>query len=69
MRAAHFPSTPLNKANMSPPRNAQLAQKEGRIALALQALKRGQFSSVYAAVKMYNVAELTLQGCIKGINM
>ena len=68
MRAANFPSTPLNQANMAPPRNAQLAQKEGRIALAIQALKRGQVSSVNAAAKMYDVAESILQGCIKGIN-
>ncbi|KIM93808.1 hypothetical protein OIDMADRAFT_136805 [Oidiodendron maius Zn] len=53
---------------MAPPRNAQLAQKEGRVALALQALKRGQFSSIYTAAKMYNIPESTLQGRIKGIN-
>jgi hypothetical protein len=68
MRAAHSPSTPLNQANMAPPHNAQLAQKEGRIALAIQALKRGQFSSVYAAAKTYDVAESTLRGRVNGID-
>ena len=69
MQAANFPSTPLNQANMAPPYNAQLAQKEGRIALAIQALKRGQVSSINAAAKIYNVTELTLQEYIKGINI
>ena len=60
MRAANFPSTPLNQANMAPLYNAQLAQKEGRIALAIQVLKRGQVSSMNAATKMYNVTESIL---------
>ena len=60
MRAANFLSTPLNQANIAPPHNAQLAQKEGRIALAIQALKRGQVSSVNTAVKMYDITESIL---------
>jgi hypothetical protein len=68
MRAAHSPSTPQNQANMAPPHNAQLAQKEGRIALAMQALKQGQFSSVYTAAKTYDITESTLRGRVKGIN-
>lgn len=68
MRAAHSPSTPLNQANMAPPHNAQLAQNEGRIALAMQALKQGQISSVYAAAKTYGVPESTLRGRVNGIN-
>ena len=69
MRAANFPSIPLNQANMAPPRNAQLAQKEGRIALAIQALKQGQVSSINTAAKIYDIAESILRGCIKGINI
>jgi hypothetical protein len=60
MRAAHFPSTPLNETNMAPPHNAQLAQKEGRIALAAKSYKEGHFSSQRAAAKMYDIPESTL---------
>jgi hypothetical protein len=45
-----------------------LAQKEGQIALALQAFKQGQFSSVYAAAKAYNIPELTLRGRVNSID-
>jgi hypothetical protein len=56
---------------MAPPHNTQLAQKaqkEGRMALAIQALKRGQLSSVRAAAETYDVAESTLRGRVKGID-
>lgn len=67
MRAAHSASTPLNQANMSPPNNAQLAQKEGRIALAVQSYKEGHISSLRAAAQMYDVPESTLRGRVKGV--
>jgi hypothetical protein len=38
----------------------QLNQNEGRIALALDALKQGHFSSIRAAAKVYDVPNLTL---------
>ena len=60
MRAANFLSTPLNQANIALLHNAQLAQKEGRIALAIQALKRGQVSSMNTTAKIYNVTESIL---------
>ncbi|KIN04358.1 hypothetical protein OIDMADRAFT_115394 [Oidiodendron maius Zn] len=53
---------------MAPPNNPQLAQKEGRIALAVQAFKRGQFSSLCAAVYIYDVPESTLRRHVKGTN-
>jgi hypothetical protein len=39
----------------------QLNQNEGRIALALDALKQGHFSSIRAAAKAYDVPNSTLQ--------
>ena len=53
---------------MAPPNNPQLAQKEGRMALAVQAFKRGQFSSLYAAAHTYDVPESTLRRRVKGTN-
>lgn len=47
--------------------NVQLAQKEGRIALAVQAFKQGQISSLHVVVKVYDVFETTLWGRVKGI--
>ena len=52
---------------MPPPHSLQLDQKEGRLALAFQAYKRDQFSSVRAAAKAYDVAESTLRSRVKGI--
>jgi hypothetical protein len=37
-----------------------MSQTEGRIALALQAYQQGQFSSLQAAVYIYNVPRSTL---------
>jgi hypothetical protein len=53
---------------MAPPHNTQLAQKEGRIALAVQAFKKGQFSSLRATAKMYDIPEPTLRRRVKGID-
>jgi hypothetical protein len=53
---------------MSPPNNLQLAQKEGRVALAVQAFKQDQFSSLRAAANMFDIPEPTLRRRVKGIN-
>jgi hypothetical protein len=53
---------------MAPPHNAQLAQKEGRIALAVQAYKGGQFSSTKACADAYDLSDATLRRRVKGIN-
>ncbi|CZT50706.1 uncharacterized protein RSE6_11741 [Rhynchosporium secalis] len=52
---------------MAQPNSVQLTQKEGRIALAVQAFKQGHISSVRAAAKAYNVPESTLRGHVKGL--
>jgi hypothetical protein len=45
---------------MPQPNNLQLIQKEGQMALALQAYKQGQFSSLRAAAGAYDVPKSTL---------
>ena len=45
-----------------------MAQKEGRIALAVQAYKDGQFSSTKACADAYDISESTLRRRVKGIN-
>jgi hypothetical protein len=40
---------------MPPPNNTSLVQREGRIALAIEALKQGYFTSPKAAAKAYDV--------------
>ena len=52
---------------MAPPNSDQLAQKEGRITLAVQAFKLGHISSVRAAAKAYDVPESILWSRVKGI--
>jgi hypothetical protein len=52
---------------MAPPNSVQLAQNEGRIALAVLAFKQGHISSVRAAAKAYDVPETTLRGRVKGL--
>jgi hypothetical protein len=52
---------------MAQPNSVQLAQKEGRIALAIQAFKQGHISSLRAAAKAYDVPETTLRDRVKGI--
>jgi helix-turn-helix, Psq domain len=44
---------------MPPLTKAQLVQQEGRIALALEALKQGYFTSARAAAKAYDVPRST----------
>ena len=39
---------------------SQFSQKEGRIALAIQAFERGQFKSLKAATKSYDVSYSTV---------
>jgi DDE superfamily endonuclease/Tc5 transposase DNA-binding domain/helix-turn-helix, Psq domain len=53
---------------MAPPHNTQLAQKEGRIALAVQAYKGGQFSSTKACADAYDISDATLRRRVKGIH-
>jgi helix-turn-helix, Psq domain len=48
------------------PNKAQLVQQEGRIALAIGALKQGCFVSVRAAAKAYDVPHSTLQNRVNG---
>src|SRR5450432_3460873 len=48
---------------------AELVQQEGRIALALEALKQGYFTSARAAAKAYDVPRSTFQSRVKGIPM
>ena len=51
---------------MPPPTSTQSVQQEGRIALAMQALKDGHFTSARAAAKAYDVSRSTLQYRING---
>ena len=67
MRVAHSSSTPLIQINMAPPNKTQLAQKEGRIALAVQAYKANRFLSKRACANAYDILESTLRRRVKGI--
>jgi len=51
---------------MPPRKSSQLAQNEGRIALAIQAYQRGQFSSLTAATTAYDVPHSTVYDRIRG---
>jgi helix-turn-helix, Psq domain len=51
---------------MPQPNNTQLMQREGRIALAMDALKRGHFASVRDAAKSYDLVYTTLQRHVNG---
>jgi hypothetical protein len=53
-------------AKMPPPNTTQSVQQEGRIALAIDALKEGHFTSVRSAAKSYDVPESTLRYRVKG---
>ena len=44
----------------------QIAHKEGRIALVLQAYKDSYFISLRATANVYDIAELTLRYRVKG---
>jgi hypothetical protein len=46
---------------MSPPTSAQLASKEGRMALAINSYKSGSFTSIREAANTYGVPESTLR--------
>jgi hypothetical protein len=52
---------------MAPPDKAQLAQKEARITLALEAFKKGCFSSKRACANVYDISEAILRQRVKGI--
>ena len=52
---------------MAPPNTTKLAQKEGRIVLAVQAFKLGHFRSLRATARAYDVPESTLRSRIKGV--
>jgi hypothetical protein len=45
---------------------SQFSQKEGRIALAIQAFERGQFKSLKAATKSYDVSYSTVWDRVNG---
>ena len=45
---------------------SQFSQKEGRIALAIQAFKRGQFKSLKAATESYDVPYSTVRDRVNG---
>ena len=45
---------------------SQFSQKEGRIALAIQAFERGQFKSLRAATKSYDVSYSTIWDRVNG---
>src|SRR5271165_1294210 len=51
---------------MPQPNNTQLMQREGRIALAMDALKHGHFASVRDAAKSYDLIHTTLQRRVNG---
>src|SRR5450432_1389733 len=54
---------------MPPLTKAQLVQQEGRIALALEALKQSYFTSARAAAKAYDVPRSTFQNRVNGLPM
>src|SRR5450432_3038338 len=51
---------------MSPPNTTSSVQQEGRIALAIEALKQGYFTSLKGAARSYDVPESTLRYRLKG---
>jgi hypothetical protein len=52
---------------MPPPKQAISSNQEGRILLAIQAIKLHQFRSVRAAVIAYDIPLQTIRNRIKGI--
>jgi hypothetical protein len=48
------------------PNTTQSMQQEGRIALAIDALKQGHFTGVRGATKAYDIVRSTLRNRIKG---
>ena len=57
----------LTKVNMPQPTQAQSSNQEGRILLAIQALKEHQFKSVRAAALSFDVLRRTLSNRMNGI--
>ncbi|KFY79796.1 hypothetical protein V499_01229 [Pseudogymnoascus sp. VKM F-103] len=57
----------LTKVNMPQPTQAQSSNQEGRILLAIQALKEHQFKSVRAAALSYDVSRSTLTNRMNGM--
>ena len=51
---------------MPPPTTAQLASKEGRMALAINSYKSGYFTSIREAAATYDVPRSTLQARLHG---
>jgi hypothetical protein len=51
---------------MSQPTSAQLASKEGRMALAINAYKSGSFTSIHEAAVTYEVSYTTLRARLQG---
>lgn len=51
---------------MPPRKSSQLAQNEGRIALAIQAYQKGQFRSLKAATDAYDVPYATTHNRLHG---
>ena len=51
---------------MSPPTSAQLASREGRMALAINSYKSGSFTSIRSAANTYGVPESTLRTRLQG---
>ena len=51
---------------MPPPNNTQSIQREGRIALVVDALRQGHFTSFRAAAQSYNVQWKTLSRRFRG---
>src|ERR1700712_3062299 len=52
---------------MAPPHTANSPQKEGRLALAINALQKNQFKSQRTATRVYKVPLATLQRRLQGI--
>ena len=52
---------------MPPPTQAQYSDKEGRILLAINAIKQGQFQSVRVAAASYDIPRTTLRRRIQGM--
>ena len=53
---------------MATPTQAKSSNREGRILLAIQALKQHQFNSVRAAAMSYDVSPRTLASRINGVS-
>ena len=65
-RAGHPPRAVSLLTLMPPQIRTEKVRKEGRTVLALQALRKGQFSSNRAASRVYNIPKSTLDYRIRG---